>query len=211
MKSGPLATILPIVLVLAASQVTAQTLDLPSSKQLIEPVPGHPQSLNSLPMSMAISPDGRFVVTVNAGLGTFESHYDQSLAVLDTRTGIVSDFPDDRTLIHARQTLYSGLAFSRDGSHLYASVGSISDPLATGAPVLGIADIGSGILVYHFADKPYYMPLPDADYVEAHRDTLFDLSADRYDGIALDGEGQQLLLSALAVFQSEMPFRRRTR
>jgi DNA-binding beta-propeller fold protein YncE len=42
---------------------------------------------------MAISPDGRYVVTVNAGYGTFESQYDQSLAVLDTQTGRARRFP----------------------------------------------------------------------------------------------------------------------
>ena len=62
-------------------------MDLPTSKQLIGEIPGHPQRLNSLPMSMAVSPDGRYVVTVNAGYGTFESGYKQSLAVLDTLTG----------------------------------------------------------------------------------------------------------------------------
>ena len=46
---------------------------------------------------MAVSPDGRYVVTVNAGYGTFESEYEQSLAVMDTQTGKVTDFPDDRT------------------------------------------------------------------------------------------------------------------
>ena len=81
-----------------------------------------PQRLNSLPMSMAVSPDGRYVVTVNAGYGTFESKYDQSLAVLDTQTGMVTDFPDDRTAVRAKQTLYSGLAFSGDGKHMYASM-----------------------------------------------------------------------------------------
>ena len=70
-------------------------------------------------MSMAVSPDGRYVVTVNAGYGTFESQYEQSLAVLDTQTGEVADFPDARTLAQAaKQTLYSGLAFSRDGKHV---------------------------------------------------------------------------------------------
>ncbi len=59
------------------------------------PVPGEPQRLNSLPMSMAVSPDGRWVVTVNAGYGTWESGYMQSLAVVDTRTGAVADLPDD--------------------------------------------------------------------------------------------------------------------
>src|SRR5271168_5224062 len=74
-----------------------QAIDLPTSKQIVRPVPGSPQRLNGLPMSMAVSPDGRYVVTVNAGYGTFESKYMQSLAVLDTRTGVVADFPEAAT------------------------------------------------------------------------------------------------------------------
>src|ERR1700738_632635 len=69
-------------------------IDLSTSKQIVRPVPGSPQRLNSLPMSMAVSPDGRYVVTVNAGYGTFESNYMQSLAVMDTQTGTVADFPE---------------------------------------------------------------------------------------------------------------------
>jgi DNA-binding beta-propeller fold protein YncE len=126
----------------------AQTRDLPTSKQLMEPVPGRPQRLNSLPMSMAVSPDGRYVATVNAGYGTFESQYMQSLAVLDTQTGALEDFSDDRTQAReAKQTLFSGLAFSRDGSHLYASMGSLTDPAGTGKN-----DTGSGIVVYSFSE-----------------------------------------------------------
>src|ERR1700751_3218078 len=144
----------------AAGQLAAQSRDLPTSKQLIEPVPGGPQRLNSLPMSMAVSPDGRYLVTVNAGYGTFESRYMQSLAVLDTQTGTLADFPDDRTLARsAKQTLYSGLAFSRDGSHLYASMGSITDPKGTEKD-----DTGSGIIVYKFsggrAPPKRFIPLP---------------------------------------------------
>src|SRR5271157_6459654 len=108
-------------LVFGPGSLVAQTVDLPSSKQLIGEIPGHPQRLNSLPISMAVSPDSRYVVTVNAGFGVFESQYMQSLAVLDTQSGAVVDFPDDRTLVRAKQTLFSGLAFSRDGNHLYAS------------------------------------------------------------------------------------------
>ena len=131
---------------LAVAQLHAQTRDLPTSKQLTEPVPGSPQRLNSLPMTVAVSPDERYVVTVNAGYGTFESRYMQSLAVLDTQQGTLTDFPDDRTLARdAKQTLFSGLAFSRDGSHLYASMGSISDPAGTDK-----GDTGSGIVVYGF-------------------------------------------------------------
>lgn len=128
----------------------AQSIDLSTSKQLIEPVPGKPQRLNSLPMSMAISPDGRYVVTVNAGYGTWESKYQQSLAVFDTQTGKLSDFPDDRTPVRARQTLYSGLAFSSDGSHIYASMGSEDDPEGKLPPFNGVSDTGSGVVVYRF-------------------------------------------------------------
>ena len=129
-----------------SAQTPTQTIDLPTSKQLIGEIPGHPQRLNSLPISMAISPDGGYVVTVNAGYGTFESQYLQSLAVLDTRTGALSDFPDPRTFSRNKQTLYSGLAFSRDGRHIYASMASLSDPKGENED-----DMGSAIAVYSFA------------------------------------------------------------
>jgi DNA-binding beta-propeller fold protein YncE len=148
MRIAASLTIFPMAVALATAQPAAQTRDLPTSKQLIEPVPGHPQKLNSLPMSMAVSPDGRYVVTVNAGYGTFESRYMQSLAVLDTKSGTLTDFPDDRTLARMeKQTLYSGLAFSRDGSHLYASMGSLADPEGKEKN-----DTGSGIVVYKFSE-----------------------------------------------------------
>ncbi|MGD0292941.1 MAG: bifunctional YncE family protein/alkaline phosphatase family protein [Terracidiphilus sp.] len=132
-------------LVFGTGILAAQTIDLPTSKQLIGEIPGHPQRLNSLPTSMAVSPDSRYVVTMNAGFGVFESQYMQSLAVLDTHTGVVADFPDDRTLVRAKQTFFSGLAFSRDGNHLYASMASLTDPLANGKDATG-----NGIVVYRF-------------------------------------------------------------
>src|ERR1035441_4051413 len=91
-------------LVFSASVLAAQTIDLPTSKQLIGEIPGHPQRLNSLPISIAVSPDSRYVVTVNAGFGAFESQYMQSLAVLNTQTGAIVDFPDDRTLVDRKST-----------------------------------------------------------------------------------------------------------
>ncbi len=130
-----------------SAPITPQVINLPSSKQLIGEAPGHPQRINSLPISMAISPDGRYVVTLNSGYGTFESQYDQSLAVLDTQTGALADFPDPRTTLRAKQTLYSGLAFSRDGLHIYASMASMSDPKGEGP-----GDTGSGIVVYSFKE-----------------------------------------------------------
>jgi len=142
-----LLTVASSALVLGPWFLAAQTVDLPTSKQLIGEIPGHPQRLNSLPISMAVSPGGRYVVTVNAGYGTFESQYEQSLAVLNTQTGVLADFPDARTPGNARQTLYSGLAFSRDGSHVYASMGSTSDPLGKGKNATG-----SGVVVYSFKE-----------------------------------------------------------
>ena len=141
-----LLTVVCAALVLGPVSFAGQTVDLPTSKQLIGEAPGNPQRLNSLPISMAVSPDGRYVLTVNAGYGTFESSYDQSLAVLDTQAGTVADFPDDRTAPHtSKQSFYSGLAFSRDGKHVYASMASLTDPAGTAK-----GDTGSGIAVYSF-------------------------------------------------------------
>jgi YVTN family beta-propeller protein len=139
--------VLGAVLIAGSEATSAQIVNLPTSKQLLGEIPGNPQKINGLPLSMAISPDGRYVVTVNAGYGTFESHYEQSLSVLDTRTDTVADFPDARTPVRAKQTLYSGLAFSRDGSHLYASIASLSDPTGNSKD-----EVGSGVAIYSFAD-----------------------------------------------------------
>ena len=145
MRIRVLSAIAVAALFLGLDFLPAQTINLPTSKQLIGMIPGHPERLNSLPISMAVSPDGRYVVTVNAGYGTYESRYDQSLAVLDTRTGKLTDFPDARTGLRARQTLFSGLAFSRDGTHIFASMASLTDP--TG---LRKGDTGNAIAVYSF-------------------------------------------------------------
>ena len=123
------------------------TVDLPSSKQLTVPVPGGPQRLNSLPMSLAVSPDGRWVVSLNAGYGTYESGYAESLAVMDTRTGAVKDFPDARVGANATQTFFSGLAFGADGTKVYASLASTTDPVGDGGK-----KTGNGVVVYGFVD-----------------------------------------------------------
>ncbi len=85
MHTNVLSTAAGMAFLLGAGFLAAQTVDLPTSKQLIGEIPGAPQRLNSLPITMAVSPDRRYVVTVNAGYGTYESQYEQSLAVLDTR------------------------------------------------------------------------------------------------------------------------------
>src|SRR5215467_9465081 len=123
----------------------AQTVSLPTSKQIIQPIPGSPQRLNSLPMAMAWSPDHRYLAIVNAGFSTVESNYQQSIAVLDTETGKLADFPEARTDIGADQTLYNGVAFSPDGSHVYASFDSLTEPEDGNA-----RNTGNAIAVYRF-------------------------------------------------------------
>ena len=123
----------------------AQTIDLPTSKQLIGDAPGHPQRINGLPVSMAVSPDGHYVVTLDDGYGTYESQYEQSFSVLDAQTGAIADYPDARTSTTSKQTLYSGLAFSRDGNHIYASMASLTNPAGGGKN-----GFGSGVAVYNF-------------------------------------------------------------
>jgi DNA-binding beta-propeller fold protein YncE len=145
MKRFLLPLVLLPVLIVLQSVGAAQTISLPTSKQLIEPVPSSPQRLNSLPMAMAWSPDHRYLAVINAGFGTVESNYQQSIAVLDTQTGKLADFPDTRTDIGSEQTLYNGVAFSADGTHVYASFDSLKEPEGGSA-----ASTGNAIAVYRF-------------------------------------------------------------
>ncbi len=124
---------------------TSRPLPLPTSKQLQLPEPGGAQALNSLPMAAAWSPDHRYLAIVNAGFGTLESGYAQSIAVMEADSGAVKDYPEARAELGAAQTLYSGIAFSSDGRWLYVSVDSLSAPLG-GKP----GQTGNGILVYRF-------------------------------------------------------------
>jgi DNA-binding beta-propeller fold protein YncE len=129
------------------AQLASRTIPLPTSKELAEPAPGSPQILNSLPMTAAISPDGRYLALVNAGYGTFESRYQQSIAVLDIKTGKVTDFPEPRTAPGLPQTLYSGLVFGTDGAHLYAVFDSLTAPQGKGDE-----QTGNAVAVYSFRD-----------------------------------------------------------
>src|SRR6202166_2368222 len=142
-------SILSVFLMAAPVAVYAQrpAQNLPTSKQLREPVPGEPVRLNSLPMGIAASPDGRYLAILNAGYGTYESQYAQSIALLDTQTGKLSDFPELRTQLEAPQTFYQGIAFSADSTHLYASLDSLSAPEA-GKP----GQTGNAIAVYALED-----------------------------------------------------------
>ena len=123
----------------------AKEILLPSSKKLQEPVPGSPQRTNSLPVTMALSPDGKYLALLNSGYGSVESNYQQSIAILDIATNQLRDFPDSRLPVGAKQSYFVGLAWSSDNNELYASIGSLTDPEAKQPK-----STGNGIAVYRF-------------------------------------------------------------
>jgi len=119
---------------------------LPTSKMLTVPSPGRIGSTNSFPATMVLSPDGRYAALPNDGYGTQETLAHQSISVLDLKTNQIVEYPDARLSDESHQSYFIGLAFSSDGKHLYASVGSLTDP--TGSKP---GDTGNGIAVYGFA------------------------------------------------------------
>ena len=138
-----------LVLLLFVCPAIAQTrkpVSLPSSKVLLAPAPGDPQTgVGSLPVAVAISPDHRYLAILDAGFGRPEFQQQQGIGVLDLATNKVTFYPDVRLGNNVRQTYFLGLAFSADGKHLFASVASLTDPLAT-LP----GSTGNGIAVYRF-------------------------------------------------------------
>jgi DNA-binding beta-propeller fold protein YncE len=118
-------------------------ISLPTTKLLTSPAPGRIGSTNSFPATIAFSPDGRYAALLNDGYGTQETLATQSIAILDLATNRLSDYPDPRFSDHALQSYFLGLVFASDGRHLYASVGSVTDP--TGEKP---TDTGNGIAVY---------------------------------------------------------------
>ena len=125
----------------------SSSIPLPTSKTLTIPAPGRITSTNSFPATIALSPDGRYAALLNNGYGTQETLATQSIAILDLETNRLSDYPDKRFGDDAHQSYFLGLVFGSDGKHLYASVGSITDP--TGEKP---GDTGNGIAVYNFID-----------------------------------------------------------
>ncbi|MGH9643852.1 MAG: bifunctional YncE family protein/alkaline phosphatase family protein [Terriglobales bacterium] len=143
------SAIIVIVTARAADQ-HSRVIHLPSSKNLTLPVPGFIARTNSFPATIALSRDGRYAALLNQGYGTVESGLRQSIGVLDLSTNKLRDFPDDRLTADTkatRQSYFIGLAFSSDGKHLYASMGSITDPMGERA-----TSTGNGIAEYKFAD-----------------------------------------------------------
>jgi DNA-binding beta-propeller fold protein YncE len=121
-------------------------VNLPTSKLLTVPSPGKIGSTNSFPATIALSPDGRYAALLNDGYGTQESLAHQSIAILDLTNNHLVDYPDARLSDESYQSYFLGLVFSSDGKHLYASVGSVTDP--TGAKA---GNTGNGIAVYAFS------------------------------------------------------------
>jgi DNA-binding beta-propeller fold protein YncE len=144
---------------LAQSPSPDHSINLPTSKMLTVPSPGRIGSTNSFPGTMVVSPDGRYAALLNYGYGTQETLAHQSIAVLDLKTNHIADYPDARLGDEAHQSYFLGLAFSSDGKHLLASVGSLSDP--TGAKS---GDTGNGIAVYSFTNGKVapqrFIPIP---------------------------------------------------
>jgi DNA-binding beta-propeller fold protein YncE len=142
-----LSTLL-VVFVVARAADRSRRINLPTSKTLTLPVPGYLARTNSFPATIALSPDGRYAALLNQGYGTQETGARQSIAILDLSNNELHDFPDDRLSddYSTRQSYFIGLAFSSDGKHLYASMGSITDP--TGEKP---KSTGNGIAVYKFA------------------------------------------------------------
>src|SRR5271170_3225656 len=142
-----------VVFLVARAADRSRRIYLPTSKSLTLPVPGYVARTNSFPATIALSPDGRYAALLNDGYGTQESLAHQSIAVLDLTNNHLVDYPDARLSDESYQSYFLGLVFSSDGKHLYASVGSITDPTGEKA-----GNTGNGIAVYAFSSQGKVAP-----------------------------------------------------
>ena len=149
MRSGFLfaAMFSGVLIASAFGQSKSHDIDLPTSKSLGTPAPGLPQRTNSLPVTAALSPDGKFLALLNNGFGSAESNYQQSIAILDLATNQLRDYPDARLAAKAKQSYFVGLAWNDSGTELYASFGSMTDPEGKNP-----GNTGNGIAVYQFGN-----------------------------------------------------------
>ena len=143
----PILFVAGLALLFAQQQIQFRHVHLPTSKSLIGPIPGRLGSLNGFTPTIAVSPDHRYIALLNDGYGTQKSKGRQSIAVLESSTNKLTEFPDDRLGEDAHQSYFIGLAFSTDGKRLYASLGSITDPTGERS-----GDTGNGIAVYAFRE-----------------------------------------------------------
>ena len=147
LRHGIFVLLLGLSFAMMSAQTAQNEIALPTSKTLAEPVPGEPQRTNSLPVTVALRPDGRYLAVLNNGFGSAESNYRQSIAVLDLTSKQLRDFPDARLATHAQQTYFVGLAWSSDGNELYASIASLTDPEGKKP-----GNTGNGVAVYRFVN-----------------------------------------------------------
>ena len=142
-----LLAVVALGLVFAQNQVQLRHVLLPTSKHLIGSMPGKLGPLNGFTPTIALSPANRYAAFLNDGYGTQQSHAHQSIAILDLSANRLTDFPEERLSDEAHQSYFIGLAFSSDGSHLYASMGSLTDPEGEKK-----GNTGNGIAVYSFQE-----------------------------------------------------------
>src|SRR5579872_71372 len=127
------------------AEIKYRLTPLSSSKALIGPTPGVIGQLNGFTPTIAISPDKRYAAFLNDGYGTQKNQAHQSIAILDLSSNQLTDCPEERLGEEAHQSYFIGLTFSSDGDHLYASMGSLTDPNGEKS-----GDTGNGIAVYGF-------------------------------------------------------------
>ena len=149
LRRSAVAWFVLILVSIAVGQSSSQKEEqhLPSSKTLQVPAPGAPQRTNGFPTAIALSPDGKYLAILNNGYGTAQSKFQQSIALLHLGSNQLRDFPDARLGLDAKQTYFLGLAWSSDGSELYASMASLTDPEGKKP-----GDTGNGIAVYQMRD-----------------------------------------------------------
>src|SRR4051812_3019542 len=135
-----------ILATLLAGAQRKPAINLPTN-QVQYDVPGAPQRTNAFPSNIVVSPNGKYAAILNNGRGTDIGGFQQSIAILDLTTNKLTDFPDARLAVKARQTYFLGLAFSSRGDEVYASMASLSDPEAKKE-----GSTGNGIAVYSFRD-----------------------------------------------------------
>jgi DNA-binding beta-propeller fold protein YncE len=131
----------------AATPSVPKIINLPTSKTLALPSPGKFARINGFTPTLTLSPDGRYAALLNDGYGSQQQQAHQSISILDLQINHLVTFPEARLAQEAQQSYFIGLAFSADGAHLYASIGSISDPTGNKA-----GNLGNGIAVYSFRD-----------------------------------------------------------
>lgn len=189
------------VVMLASQLAAAQTaapqrhVDLPTGRAISLPVPGFVARTNSFPSRIAISPDGRFAAVLNQGYGTEQSGLMQSIGVLDLKSGSYREFPDAGSRADEKSTLQSyfvGLAFSRDGRHLYASLSSTPK---SGIAVYGFT--GGAIVPERIIDIPAQPLAPGKVRSYALENEPANVAASYPAGIALvpSKAGEQLIVA----------------